>query len=74
MEADAAGCWPEEDVFLLLISPHGAVIPGPHPTPMTDARKGAQRQNLRHRKPLRTPSVLGGLVAAPATKGRTRVV
>lgn len=51
MEADGAGCWPEEDVFLLLISPHGAVLPEPHPTPMMDARKGAQRQTSGTVKP-----------------------
>lgn len=47
MEAALGGCGQDEDVFLWLISPHGAVPPGPHPTPVTDAAKGARRQTQR---------------------------
>lgn len=47
MEAALGGCWKDKDGFLWLISPHRAGIPGPHPTPMTDATKGAHRQTQR---------------------------
>lgn len=47
MEAALGGCEQDGDVFLWLISPHGAVPPGPHPTPMTDAAKGIRRQTPR---------------------------
>lgn len=44
------------------------------PNPNDGREKGRTEADLRHRKPLRISSVLGGLVAAQATKGRTRVV